>query len=364
MKKKVLLILHLPPPIHGSSVVGQFIKESKLINSSIQSNYINFGTSRELSDIGKNSLKKVVRYILLLVRILIKLIVFRPEICYLAITSKGSGFYKDALVVFFVKMFNVKIVFHLHNKGIVDYQNRIFDNFLYKRVFNNSKVILLSNRLYQDISKYVNINDVFICPNGIPDVFNGVKREVKTQKDEIVNLLFMSNLFVSKGVITLLKALQLLRKCNYNFSCTFIGDEGDISKELFTKTVFEMKLEKHVRYVGKKNGKDKQSYFQNSDIFILPSLNETFGLVNLEAMQFKLPVISTKEGGIPDVIEDGFTGYLFNKNNEVELFEKIELLINNRNLRTFMGENGRRKYENEFTLEIFEKKFHDIFYQM
>jgi|SRR5690554_631972 len=88
--------------------------------------------------------------------------------------------------------------------------------------------------------------------------------------------------------------------------------------------------------------------------------NETFGLVNLEAMQFCLPVVSSFEGGIPDVVEDGVTGYLVPQKNVELLASKLEDLILDSSLRIRMGRAGRQKYLNEFTLERFETRLKQI----
>ena len=61
MKSKILFILHLPPPVHGSSMVGQYIKDSKVvINTSFDAQYINLSTSKTIDEIGKNPLLKLV----------------------------------------------------------------------------------------------------------------------------------------------------------------------------------------------------------------------------------------------------------------------------------------------------------------
>ena len=77
---------------------------------------------------------------------------------------------------------------------------------------------------------------------------------------------------------------------------------------------------------------------------MLPTHNECFPLVNLEAMEYKLPVISTNEGGIPSIIEEGKTGYIIEKKNVSALADKIELLLNNPSLCQKMGENGQKNF--------------------
>jgi glycosyltransferase involved in cell wall biosynthesis len=83
-------------------------------------------------------------------------------------------------------------------------------------------------------------------------------------------------------------------------------------------------------------------------------------LVLLEAMQHSLPVVSTFEGAIPDVVEDGVTGFLVLQRDAIALAEKIELLIKNPELRTSMGIAGRKRYENNFTISIFENRLKEI----
>lgn len=111
---------------------------------------------------------------------------------------------------------------------------------------------------------------------------------------------------------------------------------------------------------GKKYNEDKKVFFENADIFIFPTLNEAFGLVLLEAMQHHLPCVSTTEGGIPGIIDDGKTGFLVPKHDAETLAEKIQTLLSDAALRQRMGEAGREKYEKEFTLEVFEKRMTEI----
>ena len=89
---------------------------------------------------------------------------------YLTLTSKGGGFYKDALVAIKAKALGAKMIYHFHNKGVSTRQDKWLDNLLYKIVFKNADVILLSEHLYPDIQKYVPKNQVHICPNGIPEI--------------------------------------------------------------------------------------------------------------------------------------------------------------------------------------------------
>ena len=356
--KKILFILHFPPPMHGAAKVGLLLKESKTVNNFFNTKYINLGLSRSVNEIGKNPFVKISRYLLILYKCLINLFFFKPELCYFTLTSKGLGFYKDIPIIFLIKLFNVKIVYHLHNKGVNEKSNKFLDDFLYSYVFKNSFLILLSNKLYSDIKKYVDISQVYYCPNGIPK--SNIKADKHSNKSAIFNILFLSNLIESKGAYILLEACRILKTKQLNFYCTYVGGIGDISEIDFNNKIKEFGLISHVQYLGKRYGIEKNIFLNNSDILVLPSLNDCFPLVLLEAMQFYLPVISTIEGGIPDIIQDKKTGYLVSKNDIITLTEKIEFLINNPELKNDMGIAANKRYKENYTLEIFEKKIKDI----
>jgi len=153
---------------------------------------------------------------------------------------------------------------------------------------------------------------------------------------------------------------------NIDFTSTFIGGEGDINAASFNIKVKELGLSDKVNYLGRKYGDEKNKYFMKADIFVFPTFyhNETFGLVNLEAMQFSLPIISTFEGGIPDVVQNGITGFLVKKRDARELAEKIAILIEDTDLRITMGERGRERFKEHFTLLNFEQTFCEIFTQI
>ena len=360
MAKKILFLLHLPPPVHGSSMVGQFIKDSAIINNSFKTDYIDLGTSKTIDEIGKNPLGKVLRYLSIIYQTLKQLLVNKPDLIYLAMTAKGFGFYKDAVIVLLVKCFRLPLVLHFHNKGVHTRQEKRFDNFLYQKVFKNTKVILLSKHLYYDVKKYVDEEDIYYCPNGIPPINQDLV--IKRQKNETPKLLFLSNLIASKGVIILLEALQILNKKGIDFTCNFVGGEGDVTKEIFTEKLKELQLVNQVFYLGKKYNSDKTAIFNTSDIFVLPTFyhNECFPLVLLEASQFGLPMVTTFEGAIPEIVKDGVNGFLVEQQNVVDLANKLEILINDFPLRNRLGVAAKEKYEESYTLKVFEKNMFNI----
>ena len=357
MKPRILFILHLPPPVHGAAMMGKYIHDSKLINESFDCHYINLTTAKNLEDIGHFRPGKIVEFAKLLHKIRKAINQLHPDLVYVTPNAKGGAFYKDFIVVEMIKSMGCKVIVHYHNKGVATRQDRWLDDKLYKRFFKGLKVILLAEALYPDVQKYVKRENVFICPNGIPDETNGIEPSAE-RHNKVPHILFLSNLIISKGVLVLLDALKILKERGYSFVCDFVGGEtAEIDASRFQKEVEERGLNQIVFYAGRKYGKDKDAYFKRADVFAFPTSLDCFPLVLLEAMQHKLPIVSTDEGGIPEIIKNNENGLIALKNKSSSLAECLSELLDNKNLREKMGEDGYEKFKQYFTQEAFENHF-------
>ncbi|HEU5290544.1 MAG TPA: glycosyltransferase family 4 protein, partial [Cyclobacteriaceae bacterium] len=106
--------------------------------------------------------------------------------------------------------------------------------------------------------------------------------------------------------------------------------------------------------------------YLTADVFCFPSFveSESFGNVIAEAMMFSLPVIATKWNAIPELVEDGVTGYLVPVEDAVKLAEKIKLLAENPALRIRLGSKGREKFISEFLLDTHLNNMEKMFVEV
>ena len=352
--KRILFIMQFPPPVHGAAVVSQSIHDSSLINDSFCCDYINLSTSRSVTEINRFGWKKIHRFAKALFLTFWKLITRKYDLCYIALTCHGHGFLKDAPFALLCKVFGRPLVIHQHNKGMSADVDRWPYRWLLPLVYNNSKVILLSRALYPDIASIVPEENVLICPNGIQDSADPSRTDKRDSRD--VELLFISNLVASKGVLDLVEACRILKERGEAFSCRIIGNESrDIRRTDLEDVISRAGLNGTVRYDGPLYGQDKYDALDNAGIFVFPSLDECFPLCVLEAMSHSLPVVTTNEGGIPDMVRHGVNGLICAKKDPEALADAVSKLIGDSGLRAEMGKRGRELYERCFTPDIFEK---------
>lgn len=356
-RKKVLFVMPLPPPWHGSGLMSHLIRNSAKINSVFICRYVNLSTSRHTKEIYKFSLlltiKKGIRFLAAFVQTLWHLIFFRPCIAYLAITCHGIGFLKDMPFVMLCKLFRCKIIIHQHNRGMSECVSKIPYRWLLPFVYRKTQVVLLSDKLYEDVSSVVMRNQIKIIPNGIPDInFSAYP----APHNIATTFLFLSHLYRDKGISVLLNACRQLAVENMSFKLLIIGGETpDYSRDTLIAEIERVGISNYVTYLGALYGEDKENVWHQSDFFVFPTLKETFGLVLCEALQRGIPCIASDEGGISDIIIDGVNGYLFEKGNEEQLAVLMRRCIMEPTAAEKLRLAARASYVKKYSAHIFEE---------
>lgn len=354
-KKKVLFILQLYPPIHGASTVGEYIKQSKLINNNISGTYVRISTKPKK---GNSIVLQLFNVFKLYIKCLFLLTRTKYDLVYLTPCASGLEFYKDFGLCLLAKLFNKNVVYHFHNKGVST--NEFVNKFILKLFFRNVKVMLSSSRLFYDVEDFVDIEDAYFIPYGIPnDIIKPINREDRNAPPTI---LFFAHMMKEKGVIELLNSCAILKKEGYKFNCNFVGGWYDIKESYFYSFLQENNLSSCVKHLGPKYDEDKNRVLYEADIFAFPTFykGECFPLSLLEAMKNSLPIITTNEGAIADIIDDGLNGFIVNTNELDKITCRLKLLIDSGTMRIRIGREARVKFENEFSLEVFEERVLNI----
>lgn len=352
MKKKLLLLVPLPPPMHGSNIMNQRVVNNQKLYENYDIKVFSLRYSQSIREIGHFNINKAVNFCKFFIQLFWVLLTFRPEYTYFVIAPTGIAFYRDCFQIFLLKLFRSKIIYHLRGKGIKEKTKHPIAKRIYKWAFNNENIIMLSRYLFHDIKDVAHINQVQYLPNGIP-VPEVIPNENKSGTPSI---LFLSNLIETKGPLVLLKALKILNDQGYNFTANYVGAPAtSIPESRFNKLLKEYGLEKKVFYLGPKYKKEKAAVFAETDIFAFPTYNDCFPSVLLEAMAYEIPIVASDEGAIPEIIDNNTTGFIVEQKNEIALAEKIAHLIENVDIRKKMGRTGQKKFFEKYTLEKFNQ---------
>ena len=109
--------------------------------------------------------------------------------------------------------------------------------------------------------------------------------------------------------------------------------------------------------VVKENVKDIQNFLRAADVGVYTSEDESFGMGILETMSYGKPVLATKVGGVPEVMRDKTDGYLFKVGDVKDFAKKLELLMNNHQLTSQLGQNASQRAKEKFSADIIVKEY-------
>jgi glycosyltransferase involved in cell wall biosynthesis len=259
-----------------------------------------------------------------------------------------------------------KIIFRLDTIILLARRQRVADNNPLKRWVHqkfSTKIIVISNGLKAKmIQKGFNVNHLHMIHNGIP------LSEFILEKNEIVELNNKYSITPEQFIIgcvarlkrqdLLIKALELLPQ---NCRLLLVGiNKFDIEKVIQFKKFASLK--DRIIFTGEiSSRKEVLTHYALMNVHILPSQMDGFGLVSAEAMAMGIPALGSNYGGIPDVIQHGITGFIFQNNDVIDLVQKIELLIKNNPLKEQIVKNASKCVMDQFDISVTIKNYETFF---
>jgi starch synthase len=226
-------------------------------------------------------------------------------------------------------------------------------------VENADRVIAVSAEMKEDILRYYQIapEKVVIIHNGIDlrQYHPVVERSYLEQKGiSGPYLLFVGRISRQKGILQLLGAMERLRGNGLKLVlCASAPDTPELEREVRQKVAANPEVLWINEMVAKEN---VIQLYSHAEIFVCPSVYEPFGIINLEAMACKAPVIASRVGGIKEVVADGETGILVEPDRPDQLAEAIRKLVEDRQSIAKFKEAGRRRVEQSFGWEVIAQK--------
>ena len=231
------------------------------------------------------------------------------------------------------------------------------------------KELIISSKPFITISKYNKkfLEDNYdIAPDVIKINYVGIYLDKfrplpNHEKKSVFTILSVTGLIKIKGVNFLINACKLLQVKGLDFQCNIIGT-GKLYDDIIGQ-IINLGLKDRVFLLGEIENNLLLQYYNDSYVFVLPSLSESMGVVNMEALACELPVIATDVRGVSEIVIDGFTGYLVKPANSHEIAEKIEFCYNNPNIVKQLGINGRKHVLKTFNIKKNVQRFEKLLNQ-
>lgn len=264
------------------------------------------------------------------------------------------SFYRKYLFFLPIKyILNLKVVYHIHGGAFQKFetQSNIFVKKRIRHFINGSDAIIcLSNSWKDFFSNKFNPKNVFVLNN----IINyPAKEKITFFKEDKITFLFLGKIVKEKGVFDLLDMLKENKNYFQNKINVIVGGDGDIDK--MKKKICELKISELVQFVGWVSGKKKETLLSKSEILLLPSYYEALPISILEAMSYKMPIISTDVGGIPSIVKNNYNGILITPGDKNMLFDGMKYFIENNDKINQYGLNSFQVVQNFFPKKSIEK---------
>lgn len=224
-------------------------------------------------------------------------------------------------------------------------------------------VFLSSSYLETTIQKYIPkhlreevYNKSVVIPNGVDEYWiNNIGESKKIDKLKCIKILYVGIIDENKNLLKSIEAIELLRQKNYKVEFTVVG-------KIKNKKIYnQIKSFSFVNYIPPQKKEELREIYLKNDIFLMPSLKETFGLVYVEAMTQGLPVIYTKKQGFDKQFEEGEIGFRVDSYDAKDISEKIIKIINNYSMLSDTCIKKCDKFQWEFIAATYLKIYLDIY---
>ena len=248
-------------------------------------------------------------------------------------SSSYWGYYEKLLMAQLAKWKNQKVILHIHGGSFVQFFNKLRLKKFFLNVMSKFNSVIV---LTEEMKKTIDIPNVSIVPNAvdIPEI------SFEYNRKKIVTFLSVSVLEERKRVGLMLEAAKILKERGKHFKLMIAGDGPE--KDNIVEYISENSLDDVVEFLGVVKGEEKDKAFRNSDVFILASASDSFGIVVIEAMSYGKGIITTPVGISPQIVKNNTNGLLIEIDNLDSLVNAMDKYISSNLYNSNMIEENYR----------------------
>lgn len=355
-RRPVLILGPTPPPYHGVAVYTAALLE-QLGEEAASGPYVHLDTSdrRSLSNLGRfdwGNARLALRHSIALARLLAR---YRPAAVYLPISRNRWAYLRDAVLIALAKLAGSRVVTHLHGSDL----RRFYEGasapwrWLVRGTSRRlDAALVLGDGLRSEYDGLVAPARVRVVPVGAPDPFAGSPPDRRGRLGR-PTALYIGSLAPGKGTAELVAALRSLAGDGAAPALVLAGEWVDDGfRERVMAEVAGLGPDAAVTVLPPVDGAAKRRLLEEADLVVFPAGQpEGLPLLVLEAMAAALPVVATDTGAVTDAVAHGKTGYVVPPGDVDALAQAIGRLTSSSAERVRMGQAGRERYEERFTLE-------------
>lgn len=284
------------------------------------------------------------------------LVLGKVTLLHAHISMRGS-FWRKTLFIMLARLFKVPVVAHLHGSDFerfVTEQPRWRKKFIVSQLEQMNTVLVLGERWRQYIISIAPATHIQVLPNSV----RMPEAEANHLDRPTIEFLFLGIVGRRKGVFELIEALSIAAVRNPSIRLTIAGN-GDVAGA--QKMALKLGANHLITFAGWVDGVAKRRLLQESDVYVLPSHNEGLPVSILEAMSWKLPVVSTDVGSIAELVRDNIDGLIVRPGDVTALAAAMIKLADSSRMRKSMGASGKSRVASSYSEDTVMPKLEAIY---
>jgi glycosyltransferase involved in cell wall biosynthesis len=351
VRRRLIVIGPLPPPVHGVTISTGLVLANPLLRRLFAVEHIDTSDHRTTRNTGRWDLRNIALALGGVARLLARL---RGErgVVYLPLSQNTAALVRDALFIRCAAARGWKVAAHLRGgefKDVYSRQGPPMRWLLRSALARVDSVAVLGSSLRWLFDGLVASERIAVVPNGTPELdVDGRRREAETA-------LFLSNLRRRKGVVESLEAALLVLREHPSGRFLFVGEWEDEALEWALRSRAREAGER-IKFLPPVTGADKCALLASCGFLVFPPVEpEGHPRVVLEALAFGLPVITTARGAIAETVVDGDSGFVLEDPVPEQIADRILRLLREPVLRERMGRAARARYLERFTQDVADR---------
>lgn len=361
-ERGVLVVGQTPPPVFGQAVMVSALLDAHV--PGVRLTHVRMLFSRRVGATGDWGVRKALHVPVVVGRIWRRRIVDHPEVLYYP-PSGGGGLLpvlRDAVILGLTRPLFARTVLHFHASGLDDNLSRmpaLLRRLVRRPLLNPDAAIHISPSAPAE-GAALGARHCHLVPNGVPGP-EGYGVHVRPEGPPLLTSVGLIS--PGKGAGRLVRLSGDLHARGIDHRLRLVGEveSADYQAELL-RMAAELGVSDRLEFAGVLTGAEKWRALEETTVFCFPSAHhsETSPLVIIEAMAAGLPVVGSRWRGIPDLVQDGVTGFVVDVEDRPGWAAAVQQLLADPGLAERMGRAGRERYLERHTLDAFQRRMAEV----